>query len=169
MRELEMPYLIEANGILAEFPKACAYCDRREATSSFRQPFSKMRAGTLPGDVSSETLVLDLPACESCARWFRRTRVVLFLIGFVAIIGSLLAVLASVWFENEIPILVWMATVTAWVGLRLWRGWRRRALRLAYFRPGTAIYAVRDEAYANELAEMNGLSVDHKVVLIKFS
>lgn len=93
----------------------------------------------------------------------------LYLAEFVALSGPIWAALATMWFDSEIPIYIWFATIGVWVVIRLWRGWRRRSLRLAYFSDKQAIYATRDEIYAKELAELNGSTVSKKRMLVKFS
>ena len=103
-KDQTMPYMIESDGTLGAFPGGCAYCGTRQANTSFVQPFSKLKLSKIPGNAESETLRVEMPACETCARWFRTTRTLLFSIGFVAITGLVWCVLLTMWLDNRLPI-----------------------------------------------------------------
>ena len=165
-----MPYIIESNALISAFPRRCTYCDSDVANTTFHQSTSTLKTSLLWG-ATSQTVDVELPACEQCARWFRTTRVIIYIAGAIAIIGFLPSFLVSLWFENALPVYLWHITVAAWVVLRLWRVRRRTALRLAYFNleQSRYAYAVGEERYAKELAEMNGLACVYKPILFKLS
>ncbi len=167
-----MPFIVESPHLLDIFPEQCAYCQTADASSTFRQDFSKLKLGFIPGSVNSETLTAKLPACPGCARWFRRSRILLYPLGGLALSGILWAPMTALLLENTaFPIMAWagwFGTSLGWLGLGILRKWRRKSLRIAYFGAKEIVYATNCENYATELAKLNDLSFAKKRFVIRF-
>jgi hypothetical protein len=166
-----MPFFIKSDSILSSFPNECPFCSLREANIRFRQTFSKMKLGKIPGSVASEKIKPLLPACEECAKWFRLTRVALFLLGFVALLGPILLVLLAFEVPNYIKLAnaAWLTTIALWASMLTYRKIKGNNLKIVYFSDNEIIYSGKDKKYMSELSKLNDLSYDKKPFVARLS
>ena len=164
-----MPHFIEATHIIRDFPDLCPYCGASGPVETIGQSVSKMSLGWLPGSVRSEVVSAMLPVCARCRAWFLRTRIAVLLLGTLALSGVLWGVLLALRFRSELPVYAVEASFVGWIALVMWRFWRRRRFRLAYFNEREAIYAATDEQYARALCEKHGLKSTKKALLVRWS
>jgi len=154
-----MHYLNESVGPLTKCPQQCPYCGVRNAGTRFSQTFSDVVAD--PGNPldrgHSASVRIDLPACERCAAWLRKTRIHVWALGAGALGGILVAILASVAVEDRWPFAAWALVALGWLSTHLARRLRFRKLRLSEFSDPRYVYFVGEARYARELAKLNGL------------
>lgn len=160
-----MPYVVRSPVLCEAFPLNCPYCGMAPASTTVRQPYSKMSPSVIPGHVRSQTWKIALPACGDCASWFSHSRPALFLLGFSAL---LLPFVAAVTDSSAVPA-VGLAAAGAWLGLLIWRRHRMGGLRIAYLGRGEVVYATRSERYASELADRNGLRYEHRTIVVRLA
>ena len=109
-----MPYVISAPALCEEFPPNCPYCETRPATTVVRQRYGKMTLNRVDRAVS-EKCVVELPACPDCVRWFTRSRVVLFVLGFAALLFPYIFLVL----QDTVVGAAWAASIGGWVTLLL--------------------------------------------------
>lgn len=164
-----MPYFLDVDvtKLPLKFPKPCAYCDgAREASTESQQDFSTIKPGLL--GAGSLTVKLTMAACPACARWFKRTRIATYALGTIAVTGLLWSVLLAMGYGLvDLAMSAWGASVLGWLGLLLWRRFRRRALDVAYVSDTVLTLRVRRESYARELAALNGLVCVKRLFLVR--
>ena len=165
-----MPYFIKANSLISSYPKGCPFCNLREAKTKFLQTFSKMRLSKIPGRAVSETIKPLLPGCEECSKWFRNTRILMFVFGFIALIGPIWVFFAvEMWSNASLATGVWVSTIIVWAVLFLLRKWRGNSFRIVYFSEDEVIYSGKEEKYISELAQLNKLSYEKKPFVVRLT
>ncbi|MDB6058810.1 MAG: hypothetical protein JWO95_2654 [Verrucomicrobiales bacterium] len=166
-----MAYYVASDRLLDSFPEKCPYCAAHKATATFVQPFGKMTSKH-----SSETLRVELSACEKCARWFKRSRLYMFILGFsapVALLGTLLLGISCGPRHHEAEVLegggfLTFLLIVGFIFSTIWRRWRFRLFRIAYFnRNGEVVYAGQDRDHMKRFAELNGLKAEEKLFLLR--
>ena len=158
-----MPYVVSSPQACEEFPPTCPYCGERPADATVELRYSKMDVGVL-GNARSKNWKTPLPACESCARWFRRTRPLLFALGGGIVLLPIAMLFLPEWFGW-----VWGATGIGWLVLLLWRNYRSGAFRIDYIGPGEIVYAMRSRDHAQRFAALNQLRFEHRMFVVRWS
>ncbi|MGC4118659.1 MAG: hypothetical protein QM765_29695 [Myxococcales bacterium] len=113
----------------------------------------------------SKTVRVELPACERCESWFKKSRVLVWTFAVGMLGGILLAILASIAVEDRWPYGVWLLVAVGWLVTHLARRRQFRKLRLSEFSDDRYVYFVSDERYARALAELNGLDCRERTAL----
>jgi hypothetical protein len=160
-----MPYVVTSPTLCESFPHNCPYCGMSPASTSVRQPYSKMGPGGISGQVQSQTWKVELPACQECAKWFSLSRICLFLLGFSSLLLPILAVVT----DSYGVAVCWFLALGGWLGLLIWRRCRMQELRIAYIGPGEVVYAMRSEAYARDFASRNNLTYERRALVVRFA
>jgi len=159
-----MPYAISSQALCEVFPHNCPYCSTAPASTTVRQPYSKMGLSRIPGHVKSQTWKVELPSCPDCARWFRYSRVAVFILGFLALLLPILIVIDT----SVVPTL-WCFSLAGWFVLLFWRRYRFGAFRIAYIGENEIVYAARSEAFASDFAAKNNLSYEQRALVMRLA
>jgi len=163
-----VPFLVSSPDLCSSFPESCSYCGAPAADSSFRQPYSKMALSKIPGRVESKNWKIELPACEPCAKWFTRTRVILFASGWVAGLAPFLLLFVPQQLQDA-ACWLWGLVALAWCVLLVLRRYRLAAFRVGYVGNGEVVYTLRDERLAQEFALRNNLNYERRALLVRTS
>jgi len=166
-----MPFFIKSDSVISSFPDECPFCSLRMANTKFRQTFSKMKLGKIPGSAVSKTIKLLLPGCEECSKWFRHTRFALFISGFFALLAPILSVFLA--FEMpkylNLAYILWVISIVLWGALLIFRKLKGSKFKIAYFSDKEFVYAGRNEKYISELAKINGTNYEKKAFIMRIA
>lgn len=163
-----MAHTVSTNSFDVFYPGYCPYCGNPDAESRFNQPFSKMGVGVIPGQVASKTWKVMLPACGSCARMFKLSRLGYFLAGFSALVLPIGIFAVPVHFQSFVAgLLVFLAF--AWFVLLVYRKIKLRAFKVAYVGKGEVVFSSANQRYAEDFARLNNTSVEEKRFLLRLS
>jgi hypothetical protein len=130
-----------------------------------------MKLGKIPGSAVSETVKLLLPGCEECSKWFRHTRIALFISGFLALLAPILLVFLAFEMPKYLKLtnLLWVITIVLWGSLLIFRKLKGSKFKIAYFSDKEITYAGRSEKYMSELAKINGTNYEKKPFIMRIS
>ena len=168
-----MPHVVNISSKQPQFPDVCPFCDNRKADRYIK--FTHMQSPYrglmfLPFWLAYKFYKFQIPACESCKKFYIHSKLYCWLLVIIPWTFYLLQMTQKLQISLKLEeISLYIALFCSLLALLIYvyRIIFFRRFRIGYFDDNSTYYLSRSKGYSEKFAELNNTSSKHKFLFFR--